>query len=338
MSSAMSSNTVEYDDILQLSHIHGKHHRAIKVKNSASALAKGQFHLTKTVSDVLIHMSDMREIETASVTCERSAELTIGVLLEGKLQFALGETEVTLEVAPGESPVCFGFNALRPISWRRDLIENNHVKKALVCLSHEWLQKRFRGQSELDAFIQAIQICHAWVLTCDADSELNNSANAMLECGKKHTSEFELEGLALTLMVKCLKTLKSHYRQEQNSINNMVRASPESLKICQFVEEHILFTNPPVQPNLGEIAKRLGTSISTAQRQFKKDFQQTIMDYIRTKRLEIARNQLLNQLSIGEAAYLAGYSHPSNFSLAFKKYFGISPGDLTGPSTAREKY
>lgn len=35
-----------------------------------------------------------------------------------------------------------------------------------------------------------------------------------------------------------------------------------------------------------------------------------------------------NGISIGEAAYLAGYNHPSNFISAFRKPFGHTPGEL----------
>ncbi|KQB08598.1 hypothetical protein XV94_13605 [Vibrio metoecus] len=44
------------------------------------------------------------------------------------------------------------------------------------------------------------------------------------------------------------------------------------------------------------------------------------------ERLQLARQQLERGLvSITEAAYEAGYLHPSNFTAAFKKAFGISP-------------
>ncbi|WP_092496768.1 helix-turn-helix domain-containing protein [Faunimonas pinastri] len=38
-----------------------------------------------------------------------------------------------------------------------------------------------------------------------------------------------------------------------------------------------------------------------------------------------------NGVSIAEAAFLAGYSSPANFSTAFRKAFGLSPGASRHP-------
>ena len=81
--------------------------------------------------------------------------------------------------------------------------------------------------------------------------------------------------------------------------------------------------------SLEEIANTIGLSISTLQRRFKKDYGTTVVDYIRQKRLEKARTAIaINGLSIGEAAYQAGYNHSSNFITAFKKRFNITPASL----------
>jgi AraC-like DNA-binding protein len=40
----------------------------------------------------------------------------------------------------------------------------------------------------------------------------------------------------------------------------------------------------------------------------------------------LAREALVHQnLSVTEAAYVAGYSNPANFATAFRKYFGAAP-------------
>jgi len=81
--------------------------------------------------------------------------------------------------------------------------------------------------------------------------------------------------------------------------------------------------------SLDEIAGALGVSVSTLQRKFKAAYGYTVIDYVRRRRLEIARSALLlDGISIGEAAYLAGYNHPSNFVAAFRKQFDVTPARL----------
>ena len=323
-------------DLSQLSGIHGNHHQSVSDEPASTAIANGQFHLSKTFSDVLIHISDLTELEPLSFTCERAAELTVGVLVEGKLQFALDDKEVILEVAPGERPLCFAFNILRPVKWRRDLIKDNRVKKALVCIPHTWLKKRLKSTASSDGFLQRLALLHNFVSSRQAGFQLHNTATKLIACGKIEDSGIELEGLALILMSQCLKALKqnSNTASKTTSATTEVlsnQASPtstESFRICQFIENQITEDTAPISLELSHISKQLGVSVSTAQRQFKRDFKVTIMDYIRARRLEIARTQLQKQLSIGEVAYMAGYAHTSNFSLAFKKHFGVSPGNI----------
>jgi AraC-like DNA-binding protein len=77
---------------------------------------------------------------------------------------------------------------------------------------------------------------------------------------------------------------------------------------------------------LGDIASRNGMSISTLQRVFKTCFGTTVHEFVRTRRLELARLALLDKgLTVGEAAFQAGYSSPANFSTAFQRAFGYRP-------------
>ena len=47
------------------------------------------------------------------------------------------------------------------------------------------------------------------------------------------------------------------------------------------------------------------------------------MEFVRTRRLEIARIELPEEeFTVGEAAYCAGYSSTANFSAAFQRKFG----------------
>ncbi|WP_339782023.1 helix-turn-helix domain-containing protein [uncultured Thalassospira sp.] len=51
----------------------------------------------------------------------------------------------------------------------------------------------------------------------------------------------------------------------------------------------------------------------------------TVMDFMCETRLQMARDAMdKDGLTIGQAAYLAGYSSPANFSTAFKRVFGMS--------------
>jgi AraC-like DNA-binding protein len=62
-------------------------------------------------------------------------------------------------------------------------------------------------------------------------------------------------------------------------------------------------------------------------------FGTSAFEYLRMQRLERARQLLVNShKSVTEIAFEVGYSQPSGFSKAFKRYFGANPVDLRAKS------
>lgn len=76
------------------------------------------------------------------------------------------------------------------------------------------------------------------------------------------------------------------------------------------------------------IAEELGYSVSTLCRHFRQAYGVSIGRYLADHRLQIARQALIGGETIARAAYMAGYASPTSFSTAFKRTFGISPGQL----------
>lgn len=86
------------------------------------------------------------------------------------------------------------------------------------------------------------------------------------------------------------------------------------------------YTAPPTQKDL---SREVGLNEFKLRRGFKEYFGITVYDYITRLRMERAKKLLLeDQLSISEVTACVGFSHQNNFSIAFKKYFGIPPSEL----------
>jgi AraC-like DNA-binding protein len=52
------------------------------------------------------------------------------------------------------------------------------------------------------------------------------------------------------------------------------------------------------------------------------------MKYISAKRLEFARQEILNGARFGEAAYKAGFHDYTTFFRAYKSFYGCPPSEL----------
>jgi len=88
----------------------------------------------------------------------------------------------------------------------------------------------------------------------------------------------------------------------------------------------ILMESYPNPPTLAALSRQIGLNRSKLSRDFKIRFGMTVYDYVTDLRMTQARKMLANsKLPIGHVAEFVGYTHPRNFSYAFRRYFGISP-------------
>ncbi len=80
---------------------------------------------------------------------------------------------------------------------------------------------------------------------------------------------------------------------------------------------------------LDDIAARVGMKPRDFSQAFHEKFGVSFPDYALRLRMETARSVLLTTVRpIKQIAYDVGYSHSSNFTIAFKKYFGVTPKSL----------
>lgn len=78
--------------------------------------------------------------------------------------------------------------------------------------------------------------------------------------------------------------------------------------------------------SISELARRAGTSRRSFNLRFRAAYGVSAIDYLRTRRLEVAREALVYQnMTVTEAADLVGYTNPANFATAFRKHFGSVP-------------
>lgn len=80
-------------------------------------------------------------------------------------------------------------------------------------------------------------------------------------------------------------------------------------------------------PGTLALARELGVGETTLRRVFRRVYGQSMLDYVRQQRLELARN-LLRQRKwhVAQIAHRLGYANPANFNHAYKAYFGHPPG------------
>ncbi|MEH2514002.1 AraC-like DNA-binding protein [Nitrobacteraceae bacterium AZCC 1564] len=135
-----------------------------------------------------------------------------------------------------------------------------------------------------------------------------------------------IEGQAGQLLIKAQATellarslFALRHRADIDPPSGNKRARLQSVK-------ELMDADPSYPWSIAELARRAGSSRRTFNIQFRAVYGVSANDYLRNKRLGLAREALVHQnLSVTEAAYVAGYSNPANFATAFRKYFGAAP-------------
>ncbi len=100
-------------------------------------------------------------------------------------------------------------------------------------------------------------------------------------------------------------------------------------EVVDKIVEHL----PDGPPSQQQIAEALHVSNRTLQRKLK-DEGTSFLDLLQDTRLQLARKYLRHpNRSVVETAYLLGFSEPSTFSRAFKRWTGVAPADFRDSPT-----
>lgn len=97
------------------------------------------------------------------------------------------------------------------------------------------------------------------------------------------------------------------------------------MKIELILTKDIFQSPPPIQ----QLAKMVAISESKLKKDFKTMYGSPIYEYYQKARMQAAQDKLLTgKFSVKEISMELGYSNLSNFTIAFKKEFGVLPSQL----------
>jgi len=100
--------------------------------------------------------------------------------------------------------------------------------------------------------------------------------------------------------------------------------------LTAYIHEHLAL---PLKSD--DIGKKFGLSKRQLQQLFLARAQCTPGEYLRRQRLTRARELIEKEgLAVKEAAHAVGYNHASNFTKAYRKFFGETPGQTRRLSKA----
>ncbi|MEL6673255.1 MAG: AraC family transcriptional regulator [Bacteroidota bacterium] len=133
---------------------------------------------------------------------------------------------------------------------------------------------------------------------------------------KRHAAILEFLGLFWDKMQK--RQLEKEHEQ----------LHPDDLKGLFVAAAHLRNPLAPQLPSGKELAALAGMGTTKFKRTFKQVFGLPPMQYHQQIKMAYAREAILSKTkTISEVSYEIGYAHPSKFTLAYKKQFGVLPSE-----------
>lgn len=139
---------------------------------------------------------------------------------------------------------------------------------------------------------------------------------------KKTYLEAKVTELLMMVLADYNKSLLS-----ENCLGKLLAV--EDFVIAKKIENIInsRLANPPTIP---ELALLVGTNSTKLKKDFKEVYSKSVFQFITEQRMKKAAELLKNErLNVTQIAYEIGYKNPQHFTVAFKKYFGYLPKELS---------
>lgn len=292
-------------------------------------LVSGRFLSERYASGLCVEAGHSEEMTDAQVVATAPPGLNLTVVLNGEVRFGFdGEAYVLRSPCPSwpTGHQAMAVNLRRLATFRRQVRRGERgLSKVHIRLEPAWFA---RGDSEtlrhLNAHLLGRHLARAYwrpspqaLALCERILALRDEADALLR-------SLRAEALATQVFCQFIEDLLQEAPAPDDACPPPPRKGEPLATAMVFLETHL-----HRDLSLEEVARASAMSISALQRRFKRETGITVFDYVRQRRLEKVRDALRqDNLSISEAAYMAGYNHTSNFITAFKRRFGVTPGEM----------
>lgn len=134
-----------------------------------------------------------------------------------------------------------------------------------------------------------------------------------------HARSLAMEARALELMALALTWLDEEKGENNGPVSPPLRHATHAARTRQILEERL--QSPP---SLAALAREVGLNVHALTDAFRAAHGTSIASYVSLRRLQVARDCLLQGMCVSAAAYHVGYT-PAHFSNAFQRQYGVRP-------------
>jgi AraC-like DNA-binding protein len=203
------------------------------------------------------------------------------------------------------------------------------LKRLGIYLTPQWIADHFDSNTKLQVELltsQGLELIEKFPINQEIQEKLNRIFDTQLNS--------ETDRLALkSRVILLLEYFFSTYLNESLVIKNKKIIPDEDITRLRNIEALLLNEETEKFPSIVKLARIAQMSSTKLKQRFKQVYGYRLYEFYNKQRLEKARELITQGITPKEAGYTIGFSDVSNFTKAFKKEYGYTPGILFEKST-----
>ena len=177
------------------------------------------------------------------------------------------------------------------------------------------------GQIDLDSFFRSYTSQGQYtfqLLPQDAEECIDLIRKLNTPRKNDALEDFRKCGYLIEILYKLCQALRQAHPVTSNILPNSI------------IQEVLVYINNNYTQQLRteQMAKKFGISVSYLSHEFQKFTNRSVYDYILYRRVMLARQMMLTDLSLNAIAYQCGFNDYSNFLRVFQRLMGTSPSQF----------
>lgn len=205
--------------------------------------------------------------------------------------------------------------------------KNTPVAVIHIELKKEWMAKYLHMNVYDDILHEYLSLKIKMLDAVIMDADYSNAHTDIMNIDKTHPAEVTiLHNRAMYIIERFFTELYEQRKQ----IKYRLRNNSADIDAVIAIESQLITALKKGFPSVNQLAKDAGMSASKLKTLFKKIYGKALFEYYQEQRMMKAKTMLLSaHYSVKEAALELGFKNLSNFTLAFKKQFGVLPHEFT---------
>lgn len=210
--------------------------------------------------------------------------------------------------------------------WAYQGTAGSHFRGVSIIFSKKWLANYLDISSTEEVLTSYLAMKSGNISIEPLDAQYRQWLNTIIETDAADPLRMTIIQNRVMLM---MERFFGHMIRKMQNPSLRVTLAPEDIRRVMQIEniltENIYQQPPPIQ----QLAKIASVSESKLKKDFKTLFKSPIYEYYQKARMQVAHEKLMTgEFSVKEVALELGYANLSNFTVAFKKEFGVLPSRL----------